>query len=1790
MFSSGRIVYRVGAGVALRGILLAAMLIPGSLLAQFGSGFRFEGGPVFAPQVEEPHVVLRGNQAGYNGWVLSPGNTWQVAELWYGREGARECDLVLAPNGVSSVKDGLVNPRAISIPGALFGEAFIFQVRVYDRSQAQNWAIASQAGSQVLHGSSSLFSASLSVFQTVSLAGLWESFNVHIDGARSIGSEWLSVSRIDDASSGFITRMLQMPVQRFPGDGNRLMNAELHLAEGYRDPETGLPYPNLIPPDAAIQNYPEGRNFFATDTVNWDRLGGDFGNFVPSARIPGPPVGGEWPDHTASEIRGIVFLPRGKHIWGVNSDDGFRLSLGRGKGDVYGLVLAEFDGGRGPSDSIFEFIIEKAGFYFLRCDWWNTFGNSSVELFSVDACTGEKILFNQRADTRAVRVYSRGDGPAFCRGIAPVLNQTEVGVMTPIVITLVDDATTVDPGKVTVTLFQQSVPVRAAKSGIVTTVIVDPPAGGYRPNSSVVGEFSFNGRSYPIAFQTTQLPTGTFFIEAEDFDHGGGLSNPKAGVTGQDVNRMPYYGGAYQGLSAVHDKDYHRNVIVNDGDVYRTGEQPNSPMIAHGGFNSHFRGSYFASVNYRLGWVGEGDSWDYRRAIPLGKYHVYAGLSHGATGAGLVSGVLSRWVFRPQVGFEVFEAWGSFSGPGTGDWDLNTVVPLLDSLGNQAIVEISQAVTDLRYIGLSGDVDFVAFVPTDNRVPSISPIPDQTTLEDRPTGTISISIGDLDEGPSGLSLSAVSSNPGLVPQSGFVFGGSGGSRTLRITPSPNASGSLLITVWVADRFGARAPASFILNITPVDDPPSLATIAGTSTQEDTPFQDIQLAASDPDTSRESFKWTGKAADTGLIPDNQISFVFNDGVWFLKMVPGSNRVGNTLVTVTLSDGTTAVQRAFTATVLNINDPPTISQIPNQTVEEGALTPVIPFVVGDIDHPATALTVTAASDNPAFIPPASLILGGSGSNRTLQVRAPSSGVGSYGIVVRVSDGSLSNQVRFTLFVEPRPRFDYGDAPDTYRTTKARNGPVHRIVRNLQLGLLVDDESDGQPDSAARGDDLNAPPDSNGGDDEDGVAFSTNPIQGLLAGVAVQAPKFGFLDAWADFNGDGDFDDKDERILTRIPMQGGVTNLSYQVPLTAKVGATYSRFRLTSQGIDSPSGAAPDGEVEDHALSIYPLLFDFGDAPETGTSYPTTIARGGAAHLIPPAPTGLGTIHTHAVTIPPRLMLGQWIDDEPDGLPSARADGDDNQSAVLDDEDGVRFVSPMHPGSNAVVEVTLSTPGFLNGWVDFGRDGGWTQQGDMLWGEGLSLTGGVHRLSFFVPANAVPGSTFARFRVSNLRQLILKPDGFGGLGEVEDYEVRVDRAPRCQNTCEGRLFVLAFPGNYTPDPANPPRLQLCIEGRPEARGFVIIPSLRFTNVFNFGADRVRVIDLPSAVELGNLNDAVADKGVFVFATQDVSIHAINTATNTSDGFLALPVDVLGTEYLVQGYANVHPGRPRLNGSQFAIVGTVSNTLVTIVPSVRVGGRDAGVPYTITLNTGDVYQLRNTNDVPGDLSGTHISSTEPIGVYGGHRCANINTSTTFFCDYVVEQLLPIRDFGTEFYTWPLAGRLGGDTFRVMASADSTRVRINGTQVAVLNRGQNHQQVIAGGAVITADKPVSVTQYANSSDFDGVENADPFMVNVIPSPRYTFQHRICTGPPRFRDHWLNIVVPETARGIARIDGVPIPFAEFQRIGTSSFYGVSKRVSQGFHVVDAPAFEGPGGSPISVIAYGWSQYDSYGWP
>jgi len=397
--------------------------------------------------------------------------------------------------------------------------------------------------------------------------------------------------------------------------------------------------------------------------------------------------------------------------------------------------------------------------------------------------------------------------------------------------------------------------------------------------------------------------------------------------------------------------------------------------------------------------------------------------------------------------------------------------------------------------------------------------------------------------------------------------------------------------------------------------------------------------------------------------------------------------------------------------------------------------------------------------------------------------------------------------------------------------------------------------------------------------------------------------------------------------------------------------------------------------------------------------------------------------------------------------------------------------------------------------------------------------------------------------------------------------------QTTNQGTDFYLGFSQNYS----GGPNLVLFLTGGTATTGTVAVPGLAFTTPFSVTPGTITAVDLPASTESQG-SDVIINNGIHVTSMAPVTVYGLNQIPYTTDAYLGLPKPLLGTNYIVLGYAG-GAGGP----SEFQIVGSQDGTQVTITPSADSTNHPAGIPFKITLNELQTYELQATSDST-DLSGTLISSTQPIALFGGSVCTNIPNDNFVACDYVVEQIPATGSWGKDFLTVPLDTRRNGDTFRVLASQAGTTVTIDGTVVTTLGAAQFYQTELSDTAnhTINTSQPSLVAQYSNSTTYDGVLS-DPMMMLISPTEQFQTSYSVTTpaSSPETYTNYINVVAKASDVSTCKVDGNPIP--AFKPIGTSGYDGAQIPVATGTHNLSCP-------DPFGSYVYGFASYDSYGYP
>ena len=224
--------------------------------------------------------------------------------------------------------------------------------------------------------------------------------------------------------------------------------------------------------------------------------------------------------------------------------------------------------------------------------------------------------------------------------------------------------------------------------------------------------------------------------------------------------------------------------------------------------------------------------------------------------------------------------------------------------------------------------------------------------------------------------------------------------------------TLLVTV--SDGVQTSTEMSVTINLTNVNEAPQVTGPANTSVNEDETTAALSVTLSDVDTSATSFVLTVTSNDQTLIPDGNIVIAGTGANRTVTISPTAGLNGGPVtITLTVSDGALSTQTTFQITVNAVNDAPTISVVPDQTIDEDTTIGPLAITVGDIDSSVNGLVVIATSSAPGLIPDGNLVISGTGANRSITVTPAADQYGGpVTITLTVSDGALTTQQTFTV----------------------------------------------------------------------------------------------------------------------------------------------------------------------------------------------------------------------------------------------------------------------------------------------------------------------------------------------------------------------------------------------------------------------------------------------------------------------------------------------------------------------------------------------------------------------------------------------------------------------------------------------------------------------------------------------------------------------------------------------------------------------------------------------------------
>lgn len=118
----------------------------------------------------------------------------------------------------------------------------------------------------------------------------------------------------------------------------------------------------------------------------------------------------------------------------------------------------------------------------------------------------------------------------------------------------------------------------------------------------------------------------------------------------------------------------------------------------------------------------------------------------------------------------------------------------------------------------------IAGGPMANTPPTIGDLVDQSVFSGRASPAVGFAVADAESALDSLAVKATSSNPSVLANSGITFGGTGGNRTISLSPPTGATGTTTVTVTVGDGLAvasdtfevtvSRASTLFVAVLTP----------------------------------------------------------------------------------------------------------------------------------------------------------------------------------------------------------------------------------------------------------------------------------------------------------------------------------------------------------------------------------------------------------------------------------------------------------------------------------------------------------------------------------------------------------------------------------------------------------------------------------------------------------------------------------------------------------------------------------------------------------------------------------------------------------------------------------------------------------------------------------------------------------------------------------------------------------------------------------------------------------------
>lgn len=400
------------------------------------------------------------------------------------------------------------------------------------------------------------------------------------------------------------------------------------------------------------------------------------------------------------------------------------------------------------------------------------------------------------------------------------------------------------------------------------------------------------------------------------------------------------------------------------------------------------------------------------------------------------------------------------------------------------------------------------------------------------------------------------------------------------------------------------------------------------------------------------------------------------------------------------------------------------------------------------------------------------------------------------------------------------------------------------------------------------------------------------------------------------------------------------------------------------------------------------------------------------------------------------------------------------------------------------------------------------------------------------------------------------------------------------EGTDFWVAFLGNGFDTNTNGGnkylKTQVLISSLQACSGVISNPYSGWSRQFEIEDNSVIFIDIPreqAYMECDEYGVALS-KSLHILTDHPVSAYCANAARYSFDASFVLPTPALADDYIIQTYDQSKSTEEHT--SAFLIIAVEEGeTTVDITPAVTtLDGRPANQQYSITLQQGQVYQVRSNHSLSfygsnRDLSGSRVIARDckKIAVFNGSTLTKVPTDGED-SDCIFEQAMPLQAWGKQFVVTASLGRQNKDYVKITSASDTTEITVNGQHHTTLNANESVSfQMEETSYFIEASSRCAVFLYNHSKDGSSSTSIGaPSMVWIAPIEQRINNLAFNTfnddepGHVSVDRHFVNIIVERSATDNVILDGIPIPENQFETVaGNSNYMFYRQEISHGAH-------------------------------